>query len=607
MSRLQQALPLAGTGAALGLAFFGMEEGLHLLLGQPHLQAMQILQLVPFYVLLPAIAGLVLGAVGFKGVAGSLWLWAAMAVLFLVGPAVGAWGILGGVLAVLGPPVVVIATLFITRTKSDGFRWAMVPAGLAWLLFATVLNVAAIDNTFSPKGLIVNLGLLVMAGALVASVGKALGDRSPRLGVMAMLLAILVWPVRLFVGSPTSRDLPTAQGAEGPAVLIIVVDGLRADQVAFLSGAEESHSPNLDAFAAESFAYTAQAGAPAGLPAMASLLTGLYPSTHKAGGQSPKLTADHRSIVEYAADLGYTTGAVISQEKYGPGSGLEQGFGYYEVFTGMGHQPALLSTLDMLGLPLLSERHYAGAERITDRAKEFLITRKGGGWLLMVEYADLLGPSEQSYQQDLRLVDTQLKRLTDSVDSDTWVMVVGSHGLSFGEHDPEQSQERATPNTLWQENLEVPLIVHRPRNNRPASVLRPVQTEDLVPTLLDLMEAKLLIGVDGEVLFEVFSRAAPDGQEAVVSELADGSQKVARQGEWKVAWHAEPGRLELYNLMLDPDEKEDLSERFPERAAAMAQHLPGVNWPAPPEGWDAPPQEKAGDPDAEPATEDPNK
>ena len=50
MSRLQQALPLAGTGAALGLVFFGMEEVLHLVLGEPHLQALQILQLLPFYV-----------------------------------------------------------------------------------------------------------------------------------------------------------------------------------------------------------------------------------------------------------------------------------------------------------------------------------------------------------------------------------------------------------------------------------------------------------------------------------------------------------------------------------------------------------------------------
>ena len=50
MSRLKQALPLAGTGAALGLAFFGLEELLHLLLGESHLQALQVLQLLPFYV-----------------------------------------------------------------------------------------------------------------------------------------------------------------------------------------------------------------------------------------------------------------------------------------------------------------------------------------------------------------------------------------------------------------------------------------------------------------------------------------------------------------------------------------------------------------------------
>ena len=196
--------------------------------------------------------------------------------------------------------------------------------------------------------------------------------------------------------------------------------------------------------------------------------------------------------------------AVISQEAYGPGSGLEQGFGYYEVFTGMGHQPALLATLDLFHIPLLSNRHYAGAERITDRALEFLNSRKGQGWFLMVEYADLLGPSEQSYQADLLLVDGQIERLVTAVPKDTWIFVVGSHGISFGEHLPGQESERELTQGLWQESLAVPLIVYRPRNNQPASVLRTVQTADLVPTLLDLMEADLRIGVDGEELFEIF-------------------------------------------------------------------------------------------------------
>ncbi|MFT5583913.1 MAG: hypothetical protein ACI9VR_001497 [Cognaticolwellia sp.] len=587
MTRLKQALPLAGTGAALGLVFFGMEELLHLVLQEPHLQANQILQLLPFYVLVPALAGLILSLLSFKGVAGNLWLWASMAVLFLIGPAISAWGWLGALPALIGPPVVIIATLYLTRTKSDGFRWAMVPAGLTWLLFAAVLNVTDIPNIFSAKSAIVNLALLVMAGALVASLGKALGDRSPRLGVMAALVALLVWPVRLIVSSPASRNLPPSQESEQPAILLVVVDGLRADQVAFLNGNAKSNSPNLDALAESGFSYTAQAGAPAGLPAMASLLTGLYPSTHNAGA-SGKLTADHRTIIEYADDVGYTTGAVISQELYGRGSGIEQGFDYFEVFTGMGHRPALLSTLDLLGVPVLSKRHYAGAERITDRALEFLNTRKGQGWLLMVEYADLLGPSEQSYPADLRLVDAQLHRLVEAVSEDTWVFVLGSHGISFGEHDPAQTSERVSSEALWQENLAVPLIVYRPRNNQPASVLRTVQTEDLAPTLLDLMEADLRIGMDGEELFEIFHRPSPKSEPPAVAEMADGSQKTLRSGEWKLHWQQEPAELRLYNLVLDPGERQDMAGEFPERAAAMAQDLPGVDWPAPPIAWDSP-------------------
>ena len=201
-------------------------------------------------------------------------------------------------------------------------------------------------------------------------------------------------------------------------------------------------------------------------------------------------------------------------------------------------------------------------------------------------------------QADLRMVDGQIQRLLGAVSKDTWIFVVGSHGLSFGEHDPSQTGERACSEALWQENLAVPLIAYRPRNNDPVSDLRTVQTQDLVPTLLDLMEADLRIGVDGGELFEVFHRPSPEGGSPAIAETADGAQKVLRSGDWKVRWQQEPTALQLYNLVLDPGETQDVSSQFPDLAADLAQGLSGVDWPAPPDGWDAPeePEPIEGDP-----------
>ncbi|MED5369586.1 MAG: sulfatase-like hydrolase/transferase [Myxococcota bacterium] len=581
MSRLKDALPLAGTGAAMGLAFFGAEELLHLALGQPHLQPLQILQVLPFYLLLPGLAGLVLGAIGFRGVAGALWLTAALSMAVMLGVGAAGAGIVGGVLGVILPPVVVIGVLYITRNQPDAYRWAAVAAGNAWLLFSSVLNSSGIFPVASGLGVGVNLALLVMAGALVGAVGKALGDRSPRVAAMALLLAALVWPLRAFLPSPTSRNLPKGKDGQGPAVLLVVVDGLRADHVSHLSGAQPSLTPELDALAVESFAYTATAGAPGGMSALGTLLTGQYPSTHRAGVDLRRLTNDHRTLADYAQDLGYVTGAVISKAAYGPGRGLEQGFGYYELFVGMGHTPVLLPTLDLLRLPLIRDRHQAGSERITDRAQEFIAQRGPEGWLLMVHYSDLLGPSPRSYQEDLQELDRQLGRLVEAAPQDAWIVVAGSHGLSLGEH-PGGGQ-RVAGKGLWEEDLAVPLIIRRPRNNHPATVVRRVQTADLLPTMLDVLETNMLTGTDGEVLFEVFHRPAPAEPSIALAEMPDLSGTSVQRLEWKAVWRADSDSLHLYNIALDPGETQDFAGEQPRIAAEIAQHMRLVDWPAPPE------------------------
>jgi len=43
-----------------------------------------------------------------------------------------------------------------------------------------------------------------------------------------------------------------------------------------------------------------------------------------------------------------------------------------------------------------------------------------------------------------------------------------------------------------------------------------------------------------------------------------------RRGDWKLVWKtALPSKIELYNLAQDPGEKNDLSEKYPEKVAEL--------------------------------------
>lgn len=557
MNRVKESAQVAATGAALGLAFFGAEEVLHHALRHPHLRAGELLLLLPLYLVLPAVAGFGLGMAGFRSIAAALWLWAVLTGLVLLGPVVG-WMGWGGALLVFGLPVaLVIALLYRTREASEGVRWGAMVGALAWTLFFGVINGSVLVDPMSGLGLGVNAALAVMAVLVGLAVGKALQDRAPKAGVWAALAAIPLWIAVFALPSPHSPNLP-APGKKGDAepIVLVLVDGLRADQISWFGSAHET-TPNLDALAEDSYAYIAQAASPEPLPSTASILTGANPSRH--GAVNGPLGPGKRTLTEYAQEQGFVTGAVISRHDYSPGSGLDQGFAYYERVDGLGHLPLLLQTLDVVGLGILQPRAFGQADRVTDRALEFVQSRGQDPWFLMVQYSDMMGPDPATSMVEL---DRQIGRLDRNLPDDTWLVVVGSHGRT-GELEAPMSQA----------SLAVPVIVFRPRNLRPSTVVRTVRTTDVLPTLLDLMDTRARTRIDGEELYEVFGRDGPDAPSVALSEDSNGAL-VAVLDEWKLVLQ-DDAPVALYNLGVDPFEQDNVLLTQADAAAKVLAQVPG--------------------------------
>lgn len=124
--------------------------------------------------------------------------------------------------------------------------------------------------------------------------------------------------------------------------------------------------------------------------------------------------------------------------------------------------------------------------------------------------------------------------------------------------------------------IRVPGIVEWPGRITPMSVDFPASTMDIMPTLLDLIEAPesaQLSVVDGMSLTALFDGNIPNERKAIPfafqkqTALIDGKFKLVNlDGRASAAW-------KLYDLSLDPAESDNLATSHPERLNAMKTKL----------------------------------
>ncbi len=138
--------------------------------------------------------------------------------------------------------------------------------------------------------------------------------------------ALVVGALALTTAGCTGNAAPAASGTN---VILISIDTLRPD---FLGcyGHERDTSPVLDAVATAGTLFSdVTAAAPWTLPSHASMLTGMYPSTHGVKNHDRKLTSE--TLATRFRDAGYQTMAIVNSHNIGDERyGLLRGFERHE-------------------------------------------------------------------------------------------------------------------------------------------------------------------------------------------------------------------------------------------------------------------------------------
>jgi arylsulfatase A-like enzyme len=357
-----------------------------------------------------------------------------------------------------------------------------------------------------------------------------IGDYKLLVSLNLLLLLTCVLPFNSFA----QKDKPN--------VIFILADQWRADAVGY-AGNKDVITPNLDRLAKESLVFeNAVTVMAVCAPWRASFLTGQYPLTNGVFYNDKPLPSEAVTLAEIYKEQGYRTGYIGKWHLNGHKRGEDafsardkpvpkdrrQGFDYWKV------REVTHDYNDSFYYDENNEKQYwegYDAFSQTDSAISYIHKNKDYPFLLMLswgpphnpyhtapeEYKAMYDPSKinlrenvpehlqdsarqviADYYAHITALDKAVGDLLDAVDkqgiADNTIFVFASeHG------DMLFSKGVLRKQRPWDESIKVPLLVRYPKKlTKPRRIKRPIDTPDLLPTLLGLSGINVPKSVEGK-------------------------------------------------------------------------------------------------------------
>ncbi len=145
---------------------------------------------------------------------------------------------------------------------------------------------------------------------------------------------------------------------------------------------------------------------------------------------------------------------------------------------------------------------------------------------------------------------------------------------------------RGRKGLLYEGGIRVPLIVNQPGRVPVQKLTNLVYFPDMMPTLAALTgsESALPQNINGMNILPLFHGKPADTDDRLLYWEFPGKQRAARRGDWKCVTVKAGQPLELYNLRKDPEEKNNLADKYPDKVrefdeAMKKARTPSPNWP----------------------------
>ena len=374
-------------------------------------------------------------------------------------------------------------------------------------------------------------------------------------------------------------------------VLLISIDTCRADHLGCY-GYPLDTTPNIDAIAGEGIVFEhALSPLPYTLPAHCTMLTGTIPPYHGVFNNSDyKLSEENVTLAELLQEKGYLTAGFVSSFIMDSRFGLGQGFDLYDDdFEEANH------TMDI--------NQQSGGETTHD-VIEWLRTHKDEKNFVFLHYYDPhftyeppepfaskfrnVPPPENvttrfeqvlfdGYAGEIAYTDHCIGQVVDELrelglyDS-TMIIITSDHGEMLGQHG-----EGFHGYFIYQPAIRVPLIFKLPRLPKHRRITSTVGLVDIVPTVCSALGIELSTPVQGHDLSPCFdSDWLPPSDRHLFCQSLEPTKYNASSLLGVVTdryKYIKTTRPELYDLLEDPDELNNIAVEQADRSRTMEKRL----------------------------------
>jgi arylsulfatase A-like enzyme len=403
---------------------------------------------------------------------------------------------------------------------------------------------------------------------------------------------------------------PAATQSKGAPVIFVSIDTLRADHLSCY-GYERETTPHLDAFAKEAVLFeNALVEEVWTLTSHMTMLTGLYPTTHGVDHHT-NLSESVVTLPELLTDAGYTTAGFTGHNWWLLAwRGFAHGFDSYSTPSTQAWTTRHVFDTHARGLEWLdtqpadkvflflhnydchakfvqtgvSSPYYPAVESYIHFAKEFadppdflrpgddpplanlLLAAANQGKITITdaerEYMIAL------YDDCIHMVDDAVHQLFQSLRERglydrALIVVTSDHGEAFGEHGLYNH------NQVYEHCARVPLLIKFPGGRYAGRRVQPlVQLSDLYPTVAEVLNIEPPASLDGHSLVPLIEGDEFPRRLAYIS-LINQKWQAVRSDTWKLVRDTQGHTEELFNLVEDPFEKNNLFPNTPPELADL--------------------------------------
>ncbi|MEM9069033.1 MAG: sulfatase [Myxococcota bacterium] len=391
--------------------------------------------------------------------------------------------------------------------------------------------------------------------------------------------------LRIVVPQPEPSTAAVARN-----VVVLTIDTLRASKLRPYNRRSRVRTPAIDRLAREGTVFErAQTAENWTKPAVASILTSLFPATHGAKNDSSRLPHSALTLGEIYQSHGFATASFLANGYVSRAFGFDQGWDHYTNYI---RERRNTNASNVFGEAIdwieehKEERFFVYIQtidphvpydppdnilRLYDARTDYSGQVQNRRTHLLLEDAKRNPPRVEFTESDVTRLealhdgeidyhDRHLAEFLDKLDElglaeNTIFVVTSDHGEEFHEHG-----SWGHGHSIFQELLHVPLIVRQPGVAQAgARVPHVVSTMGIAPTVLQATGHAVPEVFEGRTLTRFLRGGSEPGPWVAFSDFQE-NRRVVRGGDWKLVLRSSLTYV-LFDLARDPGERQEVNPR----------------------------------------------